>query len=72
MNEKGDLLVLALLAGVIIWWLFGPSVVATVTVPQAEVRIGRYKGPLESGPGDSPPALSPQDAVNVQTWLEDA
>jgi hypothetical protein len=68
--KKGDLLLAALLAGLILWWLFGPHVTATVTVPQKEIAV-RWKGPLESAPSEVPPPLGGQDAVNLQSWLED-
>lgn len=47
--NKNNLLVAALLAAVVLWWLFGPHVTATVTVPQDQIRV-RYKGPLEAAP----------------------
>jgi hypothetical protein len=35
---QSKLLVAALVLAIVIWWAFGPSVSATVTVPQDEVK----------------------------------
>ena len=72
--KQSDAWIYALIGGLILWWLFGRQVNATVTVPQAEVTA-RWKGPLETAAHESPAGggrpLEAPDTVTMQSWLED-
>jgi hypothetical protein len=49
MKTAKDLWVYAIIGGLVLWWLFGRQVNATVTVPVSEVKA-TYKAPLLEAP----------------------
>jgi hypothetical protein len=74
--KASDAWIFAIMGGLILWWLFGRQVNATVTGLEGEATV-RYKGPLEQSHTSSPaippgvPPLTLNEQVTLADWLED-